>query len=96
MENAWTKALGVDPISGGTFHFVIRDGLIQEITHTLNVAGFSPTWAEFQLWVRINHPDDHQIMYLRESAANWSPESVALFDRYTDEFVATVTAGTTP
>jgi len=97
MENAWTKALGVDPISGGTFRFVIGDGLIQEITHTLNVAGFSPTWAEFQLWVRINHPDDHQIMYLSESAASWTPESVALFDRYTDEFVAQkVTAATTP
>jgi hypothetical protein len=97
MENAWTKALGVDPISGGTFHFVISDGLIQEITHTFNVVSVSPIWNEFETWVRTNHPDDHQIMYLQGgNAANWTPKSVALFDRYTDEFVATVTTGTTP
>jgi hypothetical protein len=35
-------------------------------------------------------------MYLNAAAASWTPESVALFDRYTDEFVATVTAATTP
>lgn len=97
MENAWTKALGVDPVSGGTFRFLIMDGLIQEIRHTLNVAGFGPTWEVFQAWVRSNHPDDYHTMYLRDSAADWTPESVALFELYTDEFVAqTATAGTTP
>lgn len=97
MENAWSKALGVDPISGGSFHFVISEGLIQEITHLPNLASLSDVWGRFHTWVGTNHPEDRQTMYLNDGrAASWTPESVALFDLYTDEFVATVTATTTP
>ena len=96
MENAWTKALDVDPITGGTFRFVISNGLIQEILHTLNIQDFSLTWETFQMWIRTNHPEDYQVMYIDlpggREAASWKPDSVALFDKYTDEFVSTIGA----
>jgi hypothetical protein len=91
MTNAWSGPLGIAPTIG-SFDFVIEDDLIEEITHNINRGGFNDGWSKFQNWVVLNHPEDRVLMYNSPigSAANWAPESIALWDTYTDLFVASI------
>ena len=57
-ENAWSRALAVGPFDGGSFTFMIEDGLIQSLSHFFDTAEFSPqVWEVFADWVAENHPD---------------------------------------
>jgi hypothetical protein len=93
MNNAWSRALEVGPITGG-FDFTVADGQILELTHFFNLGGFDPVWGAFRKWVRDKHPEDIMGMYMVSDlrwTPHYTPESMALWEQYTDEFVASVT-----
>jgi len=92
VENAWSHALGVGPFAGSSIYFTIADGQITELSNTFNTARFSPqVWEPFVGWVSDIHPADIDVMFSAErdltSDPNLTPESIALWEQYTDEFV---------
>ena len=92
MENAWSQALGVGPFTGSNFTFVIADGQIQQITHVFDFSQFSPQVYEVFLdWLTATHPNDDDVM-INPTTGNFNvtPESIALFEHHTIEFVASL------
>jgi hypothetical protein len=98
-ENAWTQALGVGPYSGSSMRFFIADGQIQELRNSFisDRNGFSvQAWEVFREWVRDTHPENLNVMYdlgIEGRTADVpivTPEALALWEQYTNEFVASV------
>ena len=89
FENAWTGAIGVEPITG-SFDFIIADGLIVDLTHNFNLDDFGPVWSAVEDWLLGNHRDDAvNVMYnAGRTHSQKTPESLALWEQYTQEFVA--------
>ncbi|MGI9622779.1 MAG: nuclear transport factor 2 family protein [Acidimicrobiales bacterium] len=89
-ENDMSRALGVGPFIGSFFQFQIADGEIIDLTHKFDTTAYSPqVWTPFLSWVRSNHPGDVGTMYDlsgSEQLPLTTPESVALWERYTTEF----------
>ena len=85
-QNAWMRALGVDPRPGGSYEFVITDGKIEEVSS--DFIEF-PEWDTFVDWVRTNHNTD-QFVLIADGCCTPSvtPEAVVLWEQYTNEFVA--------
>ena len=80
------------PFTGSNFTFVIADGQIQQVTHFFDFSEFDPqVYAVFQEWLTATHPNDVDVMY-DPSSGNFSltPESIALFEHHTTEFVASL------
>lgn len=94
-QNAWTRALGVGPYSGSSIDFVIGNGQIQELTDDTDLSAFSPeAWGVFTKWVTANHPSELGVMIRRQGLTSIpivTPEALALWEQYTNEFVASVT-----
>ncbi|MCP3973655.1 MAG: hypothetical protein GY720_04100 [bacterium] len=101
-SNAWSQALGVGPFSGNTFDFVIADGQILELRHTVGILNdYSPqVWEVFTGWLTSNHLSDRLTMIRTVSDGTQfpipTPESIALWDQYTQEFVAEIESSRTP
>jgi hypothetical protein len=92
MQNAWSEALGVGPCTGSNFRFVIADGQIQQVIHTVDFSEFDPqVFAVFQDWLTATHPNDVDVMF-DSSSGNFSltPEAIALFEHHTTEFAASL------
>ena len=90
ISNDLTEALGVGPYSGGLFEVTSEDG---RITVVVNVEENRDTMFEeagqpFVTWVEERDPEAFQIM---DGAL--TPEALALWEEYVDEFVATVGTG---
>ena len=91
--NAWSEALGVGPFDGSQWVFVIADGQIQELRQTFDFSAFGPQAnLPFRIWLEDNHPVDFVLMTGSEDILGGSvtltPESIALWEQYTNEFVA--------
>lgn len=95
MQNAWSEALGVGPFTGSNFTFVIADGQIQQVTDFFDFSEFDPqVYAFFQEWLTATHPNDVGVMY-DGGVFSLTPESIALFEHHTTEFVTSLNdAGT--
>lgn len=92
-ENDWSRALGVGPFSAGNqFRFVFEDGRISEVANTFNLRGLSQAWDPFVAWLEQAHPEDVALMIDETFALGPIPyltaESIALWETYSDEFVA--------
>lgn len=90
MENDWSRALDVGPFNG-SFDFDIVDGQIVAISNNFPPEFSRQAWDRFEGWVRANHLADYSLMY-DDSGALSGPhltsESMALWEQYTAEFVA--------
>ena len=85
-QNAWMRALGVDPRPGGSYEFLITDGEIEEVSP--GFIGF-PEWDTFTRWVRTNHNTDLFVLLADGCCVpNVTPEAIVLWELYTNEFVA--------
>lgn len=92
-QNAWMRALGVEPIPG-TYDFVVVDGEITELTHNFNGQLHLPVWRTVRDWVQENHPDDATTVFSPgQSSMRRTPESTALWTLYTKEFVESIAEG---
>ena len=90
-------ALGKGPFTG-RYEVVIVDGKVQEVIRSYNSTGpFEDGWKPFTDWLQANHPIDYSQMTNiswdnalgRVSAtAKTTPESLALWERYADEYLA--------
>jgi hypothetical protein len=105
-DSKWHEALGLEP-SSMLQVFFIRDGKIQEESETNSrAADVVRVWDSFRSWVEENHPEDVTTMYNTSGEDpedtqtryntghdnnNTTTESIALFEQYTDEFVAEMT-----
>jgi hypothetical protein len=86
-DSRWHQALGLEP-SSMTQGFVIRDGKIQDEYETnAEAPDVTRVWGEFRQWVGTNHGADIATMYDESGGPRLSPESIALWERYTEEFV---------
>jgi hypothetical protein len=98
--NAWSEALGVGPFDGSQWVFVIADGQIQELNNTFDASEYSPQSNQvFRSWLGVNHPGV-SVSMIDLATANQvpilTPESIALWEQYTEEFVASVAESGTP
>ncbi len=88
FENDWTRGLGHAPVTG-EIQIVVSDGQIVSLTSYLDTAQFGDVWEGFLIWIEQNHPDDFDQMYVPGGTAPLIDEnSIALWEQYTDEFVA--------
>lgn len=84
-QNAWMRALGVDPRPAGFYEFVITDGKIEEVSGEL--IDF-PEWDTFTAWVRTNNDADLFVLLDGCCLPIVTPEAIVLWELYTNEFVA--------
>ena len=84
-QNAWMRALGVDPRPGGSYQFVITDGKIQEVDQVF--IDF-PEWDTFMGWIGLNHSSDRSVLLVDGGSPSVTPEAIVLWEQYTNEFVA--------
>jgi hypothetical protein len=91
VETDLTRALGLEPATG-TYRVVVNEsGQITVSSWTLlDQGGLPAAWIEFQNWMEENHPDDIEVMYDPAGGASFSEESVALWDQYNDEYLASL------
>lgn len=98
--NAWSEALGVGPFDGSEWVFVIADGQIEEMRQTFDISEFAPqAYQVFTRWLGEKYPGDRSIMIRRignREAPILTPQSIALWEQYTNEFVASVAESGTP
>ena len=106
FENDLTRALGRGPVAS-FFHFSVEDDGIEHAADPLHFDAYADIGHMFSEWMLRNHPDDHQRMYsyLPESSpldrsvlpmVSLTPMSIALWERYVDEFVASPEAVAPP
>ena len=98
--NAWSEALDVGPYDGSKWVFVIGDGQIQELRQTFDFSEFAPQAnLPFRRWLEDAHPADFMMMTQPEDkwgSVTLTPESIALWEQYTNEFVASQAEAGTP
>ncbi len=91
FEGDVPRALGIEPASV-TYTIRVDEGQIQSVDRTCceDAPGVEDAWVTFRDWVEENHPDDFETMYNGEGGAHLNPESIALYEQYTDAFVASL------
>ncbi len=93
-ENAWSVVIGDDKYVGNSFILDIADGRIEQMTHTFAVGTEGSDEGHISQtvnqWLLANHPEDLATMVDPNGFARNSPEAVALWEAYTEEFVASV------
>jgi hypothetical protein len=93
-ENEWTRALAHPPVSG-FLDILVTDGEITGLVHSGEIAQFAEVWDEVTAWIEANHPDTlDQVLTPDLRRPNLHhPNSIAFWEQYTDEFVASVEEG---
>lgn len=90
QQNDWMRALVLEP-EAGNFEILVADRQIQAVTFTESTdGGMSEAYGAFRAFIRENHPDDDATMFGPGDQFLRNPESIALFEQYTDEFAASV------
>ena len=95
LENDFSRALGIDvPSSGNSYTFRIVDGEIIHLEARVSEIFLGQVLGPFIDWLEQTHPEDIPQMYAVGPREPWprnkprlDPVSVALWERYTDEFV---------
>lgn len=95
-ENDWSRALGVEPLAGNWFTFEIADGEIVALDYLMSDTFVVRVRRPFRQWLEQNHPEDVERMIDPNGPVDFyplmDPEAVALWERYTKEFVDDVGA----
>ena len=93
----WHHALGLEPSSQATA-YLVRDGKIRQSYEgsnpeaTADQDDVARVWNDFRTWVAGNHGADLPTMYDDVNGGpRLTPESIALWEQYTNEFVAEMT-----
>jgi hypothetical protein len=88
IQSDWGRALALDPIAANVL-IVVDDGQIVRSRETWpDDRPVNEAYDAFQTWVEENHPEDYETMYDEVGMRRVDPTAVALFQQYTDEFVA--------
>ena len=84
------QALDLEPEVGADI-LLIRDGKVHRVaedSRNYPLPGVGEAWNTFRNWVIQNHNADLDTMYEPNGNPRYTPEAIALWERYTDEFVA--------
>jgi hypothetical protein len=85
------RVLGFDPETGQVT-LLIADGHIENLTETmLSRPSTTEVLSTFHDWLEDNHPDDVDTL-MEGLMVKVTPESIALWEQYVDEFVADMEA----
>ncbi|MGH8951541.1 MAG: hypothetical protein ACRDX9_08950 [Acidimicrobiia bacterium] len=99
LQQDLTTALGLEATEA-TYTLYVSDGELMRALETWRASGgMAQALREFRAWVLQNHPDDYWTMYssptnsrrtvlYADHHVSVEPESLALWERYVDEFVA--------
>jgi hypothetical protein len=89
-ESEWSKALGHDPDSRGALTLDVASGKITSALLSSAPMSFrSQTVLAFEGWLSDTHPDDLDEMFVYyPDLPSLSPESIDLWRRHTESFVA--------
>ena len=88
--------LGRGPFRGSEWEITVKDGSITSAVQMWDIERFSPqAWEPLHDWVAETYPEDVDVMYV-DGGTNFalSEESVRLWDRNVDRYVAAVLNGT--
>ncbi len=96
QENAFSRALEVE--SGpSNFDFITSNGQILKLHNNPGRGSRPPLVGQFFGWVLTTHGEDIEVLYVASpDVPRLTPESIALWEEYSNEFVASVTDSTTP
>ena len=88
-ENAWSQALGLPPDTRGALTAEVSSGEIVEASLSYAPMSFpnEAVWT-FAIWLRDTHPEDEELMYQYLGLPALTPESVDLWRKHTEGFVA--------
>ena len=100
LENAWSRALGVEPVSG-SYDFIVTDGLITRMTHNFNYPEFSPrVWEVTMAWVSQTYSSDLDLLLDTSTPPvarlRLTPEALERWEQVSREFVEAVESGNAP
>ncbi len=91
-QTDWILALGLEPVTNNIYEILVDEGQIQSVVETDNGEvshdGMKAASAMFKVWVNANHPDAMATMYGSDGQWLNDPAAIALYEKYTDEFVA--------
>ncbi len=106
-DSKWHQALGLEPSSMLQVFFIREGKIQEENETNSRATDVERVWTSFRSWVDKNHPEDVAMMYNTEGEDpenafvrynngvgtnnNTTTESIALWEQYTDEFVAEMT-----
>lgn len=89
QENAWSRVLEVPPDTRGALTFeVAEDRIVSALLSFAPMSFKDRSVNTFEAWLAEHHPEDVRSMYVYEWLPSLSEESVELWGRHTDEFVA--------
>jgi hypothetical protein len=90
VENEWTRALGLEAASG-EFMILVEDGQIRNLAEFIdNPRALDQAFETFDAWLEENHGGAIATMRDESGGVSFEPDSIALWEQYTDEFVAQV------
>lgn len=92
LENAWSRALGVDPVSTRAY-IKVEGAEVTEAQLRFPERFQNETFRRFIDWRNEHHPGARAIMHNPDGTARLSEASIELWGRYTDEFVSDRTDG---
>jgi hypothetical protein len=88
-QTDWGRALQLEEAKGQVT--LLIDEHIQRLTEeVVEEGGLGEGWDRFRAWVEEHHPEDVETMYDFGGGAAVHAEALALWEQYTDEFVAQV------
>ena len=88
-ENAWSRALSLPPDTRGALTAEVSSGAIVEASLSFAPMSFpnEAVWT-FAMWLRDTHPEDEELMYQYLGLPALTPDSIDLWRRHTEGFVA--------
>jgi len=92
-----SQALGNGYMAGSSFRIEVNEEVIVELTNDFNYDQYIPVEVAVLEWLGETHPEELATMVDREAPLGTPPrmteQSILLWDRYTDEFVRSITEG---
>lgn len=89
QENAWSRVLGLAPDTRSALTIEVTSGRIVKALHSFALMSFpNESRDTFENWLTDNHPEDEDLMYTLPYLPALSSESIELWRRHTEEFVA--------
>ncbi len=87
-ENAWSRALNLDPDTRSSLTFEVASGqIVGAFLSSAPMSFRNDAVRSFETWLGVQHPEDLGEMYRYAGLPSLTLESIELWRRYTDEFV---------
>jgi len=83
--------IGLGPFGGHVFRLLIANGRVTRSFMGFNFSEFGDEmWWPFQAWIEENHPEDFEVLYVRDNLSNQTDEAIALWEQRVEDYVAFV------